>query len=196
PTGDAEQAPSPEPEYEGIPEEILQRRREALKSVRQFGDPILRSEARAISDFGPDLLADAERMVSLMHDAMGIGLAAPQVGSSRRLLVYQVGDQRPVALANPVIEWASDLLEPADEGCLSLPSVEVEVERSVFVRVRAQDVFGDEIKVEASGVEARVIQHEMDHLDGVLIIDRASRDQRKAALKALREAEADSGFAA
>ena len=186
---------------EGVPDEalsaeLLARRREALRQVRQFGDPVLRSQTRAVEDFGEDLRAEAERMIALMNDAFGIGLAAPQVGSSRRLLVYQVGDQRPVALANPVIEWSSDDAEEFQEGCLSLPGVEVDVERPVHVRISAHDVDGQLLRVEASGLEARVIQHEMDHLDGVLIIDRASRDQRKAALQALREAEADTGYAA
>lgn len=186
---------------EGVPDdalsaELLARRREALKKVRQFGDPILRSEARAVVDFDGDLRAEVERMVALMNDALGIGLAAPQVGSSRRLLVYQIGDQRPMALANPELEWSSADSEEFQEGCLSLPGVEVDVERPVHVRVVARDVDGRELRIEASGLEARVIQHEMDHLDGVLIIDRASRDQRKAALRALREAEADTGFAA
>jgi peptide deformylase len=186
---------------EGVPDaaldqELLARRREALKNVRQFGDPILRSQTRAVEKFGDTLRAEAERMVALMNDALGIGLAAPQVGSARRLLVYQVGSQRPVALANPKIEWTSSDQEEFQEGCLSLPGVEVDIERPVHVRVTAQDVDGNLLRIEASGLEARVIQHEMDHLDGVLIIDRASRDQRKAALQALREAEADTGYAA
>ncbi len=186
---------------EGVPDdalsvELLARRREALKNVRRFGDPVLRSEARAVEEFDDELRAEAERMVALMRDALGIGLAAPQLGSSRRLFVYQVGDQRPVALANPEIEWSSADSEEFQEGCLSLPGVEVDVERPVYVRVLGRDVDGGMLRIEASGLEARVIQHEMDHLDGVLIIDRASRDQRKAALQALREAEADTGYAA
>jgi peptide deformylase len=179
-----------------LSEELLARRREALKSVRQFGDPVLRSEARTVEEFGDELREQAQRMVDVMRDALGIGLAAPQVGSSRRLLVYQVGPQRAIALANPRIEWSSRDNEEFQEGCLSLPGVEVDVERPIHVRVVGQDVDGNPLRIEASGLEARVIQHEIDHLDGVLIIDRASRDQRKAALQALREAEADTGYAA
>jgi peptide deformylase len=126
----------------------------------------------------------------LMNDSIGIGLAAPQVGVSHRLLVYRVEPDSPVqALVNPEIEWSSRDKETMEEGCLSLPGVHVDVERPLFIRVRAQDAEGDAIVVEASGLEARVIQHEVDHLDGVLILDRASRDQRKEAIRALREAE-------
>src|SRR4051794_6573924 len=125
----------------------------------------------------------------LMHDAYGIGLAATQVGILHRVLVYRVEQDSPVnALVNPEIEWASKDKEWAEEGCLSLPAVHVDVERPIHVRVRAQDEHGDAITVEASGLEARVIQHELDHLDGVLILDRAPRDQRKEGMRALRAA--------
>ena len=127
-------------------------------------------------------------MGQLMNDALGIGLAATQVGVMHRVLVYRVEAEAAIAaLVNPVLEWASDEREPMEEGCLSLPGVLVEVERPVHVRVRAQDERGEPILVEASGLEARVIQHEMDHLDGVLILDRTSRDQRKQAMRTLRE---------
>jgi peptide deformylase len=106
------------------------------------------------------------------------------------VLVYRVEAEAAIAaLVNPVLEWASDEREPMEEGCLSLPGVLVDVERPVHVRVRAQDERGETIVVEASGLEARVIQHEMDHLDGVLMLDRASREDRKEALRALREQE-------
>ena len=104
--------------------------------------------------------------------------------------VYRVESDAPVAaLVNPVLEWAGKETEPLDEGCLSLPGVLVEVERPIHVRVRGRDEYGEEILIEASGLEARVIQHEMDHLDGVLILDRTSRDQRKRAMRTLREAD-------
>jgi peptide deformylase len=132
---------------------------------------------------------EARRMGRLMHDAYGIGLAATQVGAMHRLLVYRTELEGSVAaLVNPVLEWASKDTESSEEGCLSLPGVSVEVERPVHVRVRARDERGAPILVEASGLEARVIQHEMDHLEGVLILDRTSRDQRKQAMRALREA--------
>ena len=129
-------------------------------------------------------------MAGIMGDAYGVGLAAPQLGLSQRLLVYRVGPDAPlVALANPELEWASDDQETLDEGCLSIPGITVDVERPVHVRVRALDEEGETRMVEASGLEARVIQHEMDHLNGVLILDRTTRDERKRALRELREAE-------
>ena len=129
-------------------------------------------------------------MGQLMHEAYGIGLAATQVGVMHRVLVYRVEAEAPIAaLVNPVLEWSSRDEETMDEGCLSLPGVLVEVDRPIYVRVRAQDEQGDPLLIEASGLEARVIQHEMDHLDGVLMLDRASREDRKEALRALREQE-------
>ena len=114
-------------------------------------------------------------MAGLMDDALGIGLAAAQFGMSQRLLVYRVGPDAPlIALANPEIEWSSDDQDVLEEGCLSLPGVQMDIERPIHVRVRARDEHGDDRVIEASGLEARVIQHEMDHLDGVLILDRGS----------------------
>jgi peptide deformylase len=173
--------------------EIKARRDAALRLVRKYGDPVLRSRALPVERFDEALADEIRRMGQLMHDALGIGLAATQVGVMHRLFVYRVEPDAPVvALVNPVLEWAGDEREPMEEGCLSLPGVLVEVERPVHVRIRAQDERGEDITVEASGLEARVMQHEMDHLDGVLILDRTSRDQRKQAMRALREASADS----
>jgi peptide deformylase len=136
-------------------------------------------------------------MAGIMGDAYGVGLAAPQLGISQRLLVYRVGPDAPViALANPELEWESDDSEVIDEGCLSIPGITVDVERPVHVRVRALDEAGESRLVEASGLEARVIQHEMDHLNGKLILDRTTRDERKRALRELREAERASEEAA
>jgi peptide deformylase len=121
-----------------------------------------------------------------------VGLAAPQVGLSQRLLVYRVGHEAPlVAVVNPDIEWSSDDDESLEEGCLSLPGVHVDVDRPIHVRVRAQDEHGDERLIEASGLEARVLQHEIDHLNGVLILEHASREQRKEAIRTLREQDRD-----
>src|SRR3954468_24145735 len=174
---------------ERLDPETRARREAALKHVVKYGDPALRSTARPIDRFDDALVAEVERMGRLMHDAYGIGLAATQLGVMHRLLVYRTELEGEVAaLVNPVLEWSSKEKEPAEEGCLSLPGVVVEVDRPVHVRVRAQDPRGDALLVEASGLEARVIQHEMDHLDGVLILDRTSRDQRKEAMRRLREA--------
>jgi peptide deformylase len=179
-----------EEESDGLDPEIKSRREAALRFVRKHGDPALRSRAREVETFDAALVEEVYRMGRLMHDALGIGLAATQLGVMHRVLVYRVEADAPVtALVNPELEWASREEEPLDEGCLSLPGVLVEVERPVHVRVRAKDEHGDPLVIEASGLEARVIQHEMDHLDGVLILDRTSREERKRAMRALREAE-------
>jgi len=179
-----------------LPPEVAERRLAALRVIRQFGDPVLRSEGRPVDRFDDALREEVRQMGALMGDALGIGLAAPQVGIPHRLLVYRIASEgQPAALVNPKIEWSSRDKETAEEGCLSLPGVHVDVERPVHVRVSACDEHGDELLVEASGLEARVIQHEMDHLDGVLILDRTSRDQRKAAMRKMRgvHAEGESG---
>src|SRR3954447_1411238 len=179
----------PDVEPPGLDPELAARREAALQHVRVYGDPVLRTEARAVDRFDQALRAEVERMGALMNDALGIGLAATQVGIPHRLLVYRVEHDSPVnALVNPELQWSSKDCETMEEGCLSLPRVHVDVERPIHVRVRAWDEQGDELLIEASGLEARVIQHEMDHLDGVLILDRTSRDQRKEAMRALREA--------
>jgi peptide deformylase len=127
-------------------------------------------------------------MVAIMHDARGVGLAAPQVGSLRRLVVVMTGeDEPPIALVNPEITWRSEEEEADFEGCLSIGEVSVEVPRAVAIRVRAQDVEGNPVELAPEGFVARVIQHELDHLDGVLILDRTAPEQRREALKALRD---------
>ena len=170
--------------------ELEARRVAATSFIRRLGDPVLKSSATPVDRFDDSLRRQVSRMAGIMNDAVGVGLAAPQLGISQRLLVYRVGPDAPlIALANPEIEWASEEREGSDEGCLSIPGVTVDVERPVHVRVRAQDEEGEPRSVEASGLEARVIQHELDHLNGVLILDRTSRDERKRALRELREAE-------
>jgi len=169
---------------------LAARRAAALAQVRTFGDPVLRTRARPVDRIDDALRGEIARMGELMNDALGVGLAATQVGVLHRLLVYRVQQQSRVqALINPEIEWRGKEEEIAEEGCLSLPAVLVDVERPIYVRVRALDEDGEEILVEASGLEARVIQHELDHLDGVLILDRTTREQRKEAMRALREAQ-------
>jgi peptide deformylase len=168
--------------------ELIERREAALAHVVKFGDPVLNSKASPVTAFGPELRAEVERMVAIMRDGMGVGLAATQLGVLRRLLVFQAGpDGEPTALVNPQIEWLSEDAVLAEEGCLSLPRVSMDVERSLHARVSGFDAEGEAITIEASGLEARVLQHEIDHLDGVLILDRTERAQRKGALRALRE---------
>ncbi len=171
-----------------IEAERLERREAALAHVVKFGDPVLKSKASPVSEFGTELRAEVERMIGIMRDGTGVGLAATQVGTLRRVLVFQAGpDSEPTALVNPEVEWLSDEVALAEEGCLSLPRVSMDVERPLHARFSGRDTDGDPVRLEASGLEARVLQHEIDHLDGVLILDRASREQRKGALRALRE---------
>jgi peptide deformylase len=185
--------PEIEEELEEEPQldpEVAARREAALRHVRRFGDPVLRTAARPVTQIDDALRTEIARMGLLMEDALGVGLAATQLGVLHRVLVYRVQQQAPVnALVNPEVEWRGDEQEIAEEGCLSLPAVLVDVERPIHVRVRGLNEYGDPIMVEASGLEARVIQHEIDHLDGVLILDRTTRDQRKEAMRVLREAQ-------
>jgi peptide deformylase len=168
--------------------EMVERREAALAHVVKFGDPVLKSKASPVANFGPELRAEVERMIEIMRDGLGVGLAATQLGILRRLLVFQAGpDSEPTALVNPEIEWLSAESAVAEEGCLSLPRVSMDVERPLYARFRGRDAEGEPIVIEAAGLEARVLQHELDHLDGVLILDRTTREQRKGALRALRE---------
>jgi len=177
---DAVERPLLDPETEA-------RRERALALVRTFGDPALRASAVEVTRFDDSLRVEVARMGQLMADALGLGLAATQLAVMHRLFVYRVGADAPlIAVVNPRLEWSSGEQEVAEEGCLSLPRVLVEVERPLHVRVSAQDEHGEPILLEASGLEARVVQHEMDHLDGMLILDRATKEQRKEAMRALR----------
>ena len=170
--------------------EVEARRLAAMSLIRRLGDPVLKSRATAVDRFDDTLKSQVARMAGIMGDAVGLGLAAPQLGISQRLLVYRVGFDAPlIALVNPEIEWSSEEDETMEEGCLSIPGVTVDIDRPVHVRIRARDEEGEQRRVEASGLEARVIQHEIDHLDGVLILDRTTREQRRQAMKELREAE-------
>jgi len=171
-----------------IDPEVAARRRAALEHVRKFGDPVLKAKARPIEHFDDELRAEVARMGALMDEAIGIGLAATQLGVLHRLLVYRMAADAPLcAIVNPEIAWASKDKEIYEEGCLSLPGVALDIERPIHAVITAHDEFGEPLTIEASGLEARVLQHEIDHLDGVLILDRAPRDQRKEAMRTLRE---------
>ena len=165
------------------------RRRLALAQVRQYPDPVLRMRANEVEDFDEPLATLVERMAALMQDARGVGLAATQVGILQRVLVYQTAEEAPVtALVNPRIASMSDELETADEGCLSLgaSSVIAPVARATRIAVDAVSPQGEPIALDAEGLEARVIQHEVDHLDGILTLDRTDDEHRRAALAQLR----------
>jgi peptide deformylase len=165
------------------------RRRAALTQIRQYPDPVLRMKAREVEAPDDAVRALVERMSRLMTEARGVGLAAPQIGILRRVLVYQAAEDGPVtALVNPRLVGTSEERAADDEGCLSLgaASVVVEVERPTEVTVEATSPAGEPLRVEAEGLEARVLQHELDHLDGILTIDRTTPEQRRSALAQLR----------
>jgi peptide deformylase len=161
------------------------RRLLALSRIRQYGDTVLRMKAREVETFDDDLERLVDRMTALMHEANGVGLAATQVGVLRRLFVFADGDEDRV-IVNPVITSSSKESEADDEGCLSLRGVLVPVERSTTVTIEGVDAKGEPVRLELEPPASRVVQHELDHLDGVLIIDRTDDESRRAALAALR----------
>jgi peptide deformylase len=158
---------------------------QALQRIRQYPDPVLRLVAREVTTFDPDLARLAKEMIDLMHEAQGVGLAANQVGVLQRLFVIEVDEGEPIVVVNPKVV-PHDELEVADEGCLSLQHVHVPVERSLAVRLEAQDERGNRFELELEGLGARAAQHELDHLDGTLILDRTTPEARREALSTLR----------
>ncbi len=162
------------------------RRRFALAQIRQYGDVALRMRAHEVTEFDDDLRRLVEHMTALMHDAQGVGLAATQVGVLRRLFVFEPGEDGPRAVVNPVVVERGDETELDEEGCLSLQGVRVPVERARSLVIEGKDENGEDVRYELEGYGARVAQHELDHLDGVLIIDCTDDEHRKEALSALR----------
>ena len=182
-----------EDEHAIEPDEDAQERAEAearkqlaLAQIRQYGDPALRLKANDVEDFDDDLRRLVERMIALMHDAQGVGLAATQVGILRRVFVFQPGEEGPRALVNPVVAERGEEIATDEEGCLSLQGVRVPVDRPTRVVVEGKDEHGADVRVELDEYPARVVQHELDHLDGVLILDRTDDEHRKGALATLR----------
>jgi peptide deformylase len=166
--------------------ETAARRQLALAQIRQYGDPVLRMRAHEVSAFDDDLRRLVTRMRQLMHDARGVGLAATQVGIVQRVFVFQRGEDDVIAVVNPVLSEFSDELATDDEGCLSLQGVTMPVERHVRLTLEGQDPDGKQLRLELEGHPARVVQHETDHLDGTLILDRTDDVSRKEALAVLR----------
>jgi peptide deformylase len=163
------------------------RRRAALAQIRQYGDPVLRLAAHEVESFDADLAQLVARMKHLMIEASGVGLAANQVGILRRVILFALNqDEEPIALVNPRITRRADATAIDDEGCLSLQGAVCPVERSVGVSVEARDPEGKEIRLELEELAARVAQHELDHLDGMLILDRTTPEARREALAVLR----------
>jgi peptide deformylase len=158
----------------------------ALAQIRQYGDPVLRMAAREVESFDDDLHRLIDRMKRLMKDAYGVGLAGNQVGILRRVFVFQRDEDELAALVNPrIVEWA-DETDVEEEGCLSIQGVRVPVERPIAVTVEAKDEEGRDVRLELEGMTARVAQHEIDHLDGTLILDRTDDESRRQALGLLR----------
>ena len=184
----------PEDEDEGeeleekhIDAQAQARRRVALAQIRQYPDAVLRMRAREVDRFDDDLLRLADRMAHLMHDARGVGLAATQVGVLQRLFVFQQAEADEVtAIVNPEITVKTEETEVADEGCLSLQGVLVPVERAVAVTIEGQNLRGEPLRLELEEMDARVVQHELDHLDGVLMLERTDDESRREALATLR----------
>ena len=162
------------------------RKQLALAQIRQYGDPALRLKANEVAEFDDDLRRLVERMIALMHDAQGVGLAATQVGILRRVFVYEPDEEGPRALVNPVVAERGEETALDEEGCLSLQGVRVPVERATTLVLEGKDEHGADVRVELEEYAARVVQHELDHLDGVLIIDRTDDEHRKEALATLR----------
>jgi peptide deformylase len=166
--------------------ETAARRQLALAQIRQYGDPVLRMRAHEVSVFDDDLKRLVTRMRQLMHDARGVGLAATQVGILQRVFVFQRGEDDVIAVVNPVLSELSDELAADDEGCLSLQGVTMPVERHLRLILEGRDPDGKQLRLELEGQPARVVQHETDHLDGTLILDRTDEASRKEALALLR----------
>jgi peptide deformylase len=160
----------------------------AVLGIRKFGDPILRSPALPVTEFDDRLAKLASDMRETMLAAPGVGLAAPQVGIPRRLFTFDSGEEAG-AYANPEIIWRSDDTQEGEEGCLSVPGIYFPVTRAMKVHVRAQALDGGRIEREAEGFLARIFQHEIDHLDGVLFVDRLEAEHRREAMRLIREAE-------
>lgn len=154
--------------------------------VRTFGDPVLKSRAARVKTFDESLVRLAEDMLSTMREQEGVGLAANQVGRLKQIFVAGLEDEEYV-IVNPAVEAVSDETATDPEGCLSIPGISVEVERPASVTVTGQDVSGNPLRIETKGLLARVFQHEMDHLNGILILDRTDRESRKTAMRELRE---------
>jgi peptide deformylase len=161
----------------------------ALLNIQTLGAEVLRRPADAVD--GPDLELDrlVDDMFETMYDSSGIGLAAPQVGVSKRVIVVDVNEPgtRPFALLNPRVTWSSDHPDKAEEGCLSIPGVSGIVERPYAVVVEGLDRAGKPVRIEAEAMLARCLQHEIDHLDGVLFIDRMSPLKRNMVLRKYRK---------
>jgi peptide deformylase len=162
------------------------RRQLALAQIRQYPDPVLRMQAPPVEQFDDDLKRLVARMGELMKDANGVGLAATQVGVLRRVFVFAPEEDKVAVLVNPEIVRRGEEAETDDEGCLSIQGVTMPVERPTSVRIEGRDENGEAVAYDLEGTPARIVQHELDHLDGKLILNRTTPEARREALAALR----------
>ena len=162
------------------------RRQLALAQIRQYPDPVLRMAARPVEEFDDDLRRLVVRMSDLMKEANGVGLAATQVGVLRRVFVFSPEEDTVLVLVNPEISRRGKETDVDDEGCLSIQGVTVPVERPTSIRLEGRDENGEEVALDLEGMPARIAQHEFDHLDGKLMIDRTTPEARREAMAALR----------
>lgn len=158
----------------------------AFAQIRQFGDPVLKEESRPV-EVDDEVRRLVERMINIMFAADGVGLAAPQIGILRKIIVFRFGKEEPQVLVNPEITWLSDETITDSEGCLSLASLAVEVPRAAKVKVEGEDLEGNQHRLELEGIEARILQHEIDHLHGILIINRTTAEERRSLMARLRQ---------
>jgi peptide deformylase len=160
-----------------------------VRPIRLFGDPVLRTPATVIDTFDKELRILIRDLTDTMLDAPGVGLAAPQLGVGLRVFTYHLSDDQAGHLVNPVLHYDSDEEQDGDEGCLSIPGVAFDCRRRAHVVAHGQNEYGDPITVQGTALLARCLQHETDHLDGVLFVDRLDVEARKAAMRIIREAE-------
>lgn len=161
----------------------------AVQPIRLFGDPVLTTRADEVTSFDKELRNLVRDLTETMLDAPGVGLAAPQIGVSLRVFTYHVDDEQAGHLVNPVVRAVGEEEQDGDEGCLSLPGLAFPTVRKLKVVATGVDMHGEPVTVEGTELLARCVQHEVDHLDGILFIDRLDAEQRKAAMRAIREAE-------
>jgi peptide deformylase len=160
-----------------------------VQPIRLFGDPVLRTPADPVKDFDKELRTLVADLAETMLDAPGAGLAAPQIGVGLRVFTYHIDDAQSGHLINPMLHFTNDEEQDGPEGCLSIPGLSFDCRRRANVVAHGQNMFGDPVTIEGTATLARCLQHETDHLDGVLFVDRLDADTRKAAMKAIREAE-------
>lgn len=160
-----------------------------MQTIRLFGDPVLRTRAETVTTFDKELRTLVQDLTDTMLDAPGVGLAAPQIGVGLRVFTYHLDDTQAGHLINPVLQFPSEEEQDGPEGCLSIPGISVDCRRRQHVVAHGQNSYGDPITVEGSALLARCVQHETDHLDGILFIDRLDAEAKREAMRLIRESD-------